>query len=219
MATGLAMAVAANAHSPAPSAALEFVPPAPGTYALPAIQATPAGEVIDGAGRRRALAAYTSGRITLLGLVYTRCTDPEGCPRATWAFSAVRRLLRENPDLEARVRLVTLSFDPVHDHFRALAAYSARMGAKSPGADWHFLTTRSKRELVPILEGLGQDLRVASGSRARPGTEEFTHSLKVFLIDPDGVVREIYSTAFLMPAMIVNDMATLERETLTRNRP
>ena len=214
-----ALALAAQAHSPAPPAELGFVPPAPGTYSLPAIQGVPAGEVIDGAGRRRSLAEFTRGRITLLGLVYTRCSDPEGCPRATWAFEAVRRLLREDRALESHVQLVTLSFDPVHDRFQVLAAYGERMGARRPGADWHFLTTRSKGALAPILDGLGQDLRVAAGSRARPGTEEFSHSLKVFLIDPAGMVREIYSTAFLMPAMIVNDMATLEREALTRSRP
>lgn len=205
-------AIAARGHQPQPPAAPQFVPPAAGTYSLPAIQLAPAGEVIDGAGRRRALTDFTRGRITLLGLVYTRCTDPEGCPRATWAFSAVRALLREDRELESRVRLVTLSFDPVHDNFRALAAYGARMGAKRKGAEWRFLTTRSKRDLAPILEGFGQDLRVAADSRARPGTEEFTHSLKVFLIDPEGAVREIYSTAFLMPEMIVNDMATLAHE-------
>jgi cytochrome oxidase Cu insertion factor (SCO1/SenC/PrrC family) len=205
-------AIAALAHQPQPPAAAQFAPPAAGTYSLPAIQPAPAGEVSDAAGRRRALQEFTRGRITLLGLVYTRCTDPEGCPRATWAFSAVRGLLRENRDLESRVRLVTLSFDPVHDNFKALAAYGARMGARREGAEWHFLTTRSKRDLQPILEGFGQDLRVASDSRARPGTEEFTHTLKVFLIDPAGAVREIYSTAFLMPEMIVNDMATLDQE-------
>ena len=83
-------------------------------------------------------------------------------------------------------------------------------GARGP--EWRFVTTRSPEALAPILEGFGQDLRVASGSRARPGTEEFTHTLKVFLIDPAGAVREIYSTAFLMPEMIVNDMATLDQE-------
>jgi hypothetical protein len=34
----------------------------------------------------------------------------------------------------------------------------------------------------------------------------------VFLLDPAGVVREIHSTAYLMPAMIVNDIETLARE-------
>ncbi|HEX4943952.1 MAG TPA: hypothetical protein VFV55_06330, partial [Usitatibacteraceae bacterium] len=83
---------------------------------------------------------------------------------------------------------------------------------RAKGADWHFLTTRSTRALVPILDGFGQDLRVDSDSRAAPGTEEFTHTLQVFLIDPRGMVREIYSTAYLMPAMIVNDIRTLALE-------
>ena len=207
------LAATAAAHVPGETpAAPDFAPPAAGSYTLAAIQRAPAGEVIDSKGRARNLADFTHGRITLVGLVYTRCNDSEGCPRATWAFNAVRTALRDHPALQARVRLVTLSFDPVHDDYRSLAAWGTRMGAGRPGAEWHFLTTRSRRELVPILEGFGQDLRVEAGSRARPGTEAFSHTLKVFLLDPAGVVREIYSTAYLMPAMIVNDIETLARE-------
>jgi len=33
----------------------------------------------------------------------------------------------------------------------------------------------------------------------------------VFLLDASGQVREIYSTAYLMPQMIVNDIRTLAR--------
>jgi protein SCO1 len=64
----------------------------------------------------------------------------------------------------------------------------------------------------PIIEGLGQDLRVAADSKAVPGTQAFTHNLKVFLIDPNGFVREIYSTAYLMPQMMMNDIRTLDAE-------
>jgi protein SCO1 len=208
----LALALAAAAHEAAPPAPLDFDPPAPGTYALPPIQAVPRGEVLDIAGRTRRLADFTRGRITLLGLVYTRCTDPDGCPRATWAFSEVRALLRDDPALQARTRLVSLSFDPVHDRPRVIAAYAARSGGARRGADWHFLTTASRGALAPILDGFGQDLRVAADSTALPGTEEFTHNLKVFLIDRAGMVREIYSTAYLMPRMILNDIKTLDRE-------
>lgn len=189
-----------------------FVLPLPGSYSLPPIQRTPGGEVIDRAGRARDLAEFTTGRITLLGLVYTRCDDPEGCPRATWAFSSVRAMLRPDPALEKRVRLVTLSFDPVHDDYRSLGKYADRMGRARPGAEWQFLTTRSRASLAPILDGLGQDLRVAADSDDRPGTEAFTHSLKVFLVDADGVVREIYSTGYLVPQVIVNDIRTLAAE-------
>ena len=210
VAAALALAGAAHAHSPAPGGPRpEFEPPAPGSYSLPPIQGAPDGEVLDTRGKPHALAQLTRGRITLLGLVYTRCTDTEGCPLATWAFSAVRNLIRGDAALERRVRLLTLSFDPVHDVPATMAAYARRMRATGPGAQWDFLTTASRSALDPILDGLSQDLSVAADSKAVPGTEEFSHTLKVFLIDPEGRVREIYSSAWLHPRVIVNDIRTI----------
>ena len=37
----------------------------------------------------------------------------------------------------------------------------------------------------------------------------FRHVLKVFLLDEGAVVREIYTTAYLFPEVIVNDIKTL----------
>jgi cytochrome oxidase Cu insertion factor (SCO1/SenC/PrrC family) len=192
--------------------ALDFIPPPAGTYRLPPIQAAPDGEVLDAQGRARRLSEFTQERLTVLGLVYTRCADAEACPRATWAFGELRRLLRSDAALQGRVRLVTLSFDPEHDRPEVMAAFGARSRGSPRGAEWSFVTARSSQALAPILEGFGQDLSVASDSKAVPGTEEFTHTLKVFLIDGAGQVREIYSTAYLMPAMILNDIRTLDRE-------
>jgi len=211
----LAVSLSAGGHSPPAPVQPTFEPPAPGTYELAVIQAAPDGDVLDTLGEPHRLREFTHDRYTLLGLVYTRCSDPDGCPVATWAFSAVRRLLREDPALERQVRLVTLSFDPAHDKPAVMRRYAARMGGNKAGAEWHFLTTPSRAALAPILEDLAQDLRVDAGSKARPGTEAFTHTLKVFLIDPEGRVREIYSNAWLMPQMIVNDIRTLA---LTRSR-
>ena len=217
-AAALAVSFAAPAHSPPAPEPPGFEPPAAGTYELAVIQDAPGGQVLDSSGRPHSLSEFTRGRYTLLGLVYTRCSDPDGCPVATWAFNAVRGLLRQDPALEREVRLVTLSFDPAHDVPAVMERYRRRMGGSRPGAEWHFLTTASRAALSPILEDLAQDLRVASGSRARPGTEAFTHTLKAFLIDPEGRVREIYSNAWLVPQMIVNDIRTLEMERLTRSR-
>jgi protein SCO1 len=215
-AAALAVTLSAGGHSPPAPARSPFEPPAPGTYELAAIQPAPDGDVLDAAGRAHRLSEYMRGRYTLLGLVYTRCNDPEGCPVATWAFGAVRRLLRDDPALERQVRMVTLSLDPAHDKPAVMRRYGARMGGNKAGAEWHFLTTPSRAALTPILEDLAQDLRVAVGSNARPGTEAFTHTLKVFLVDPEARVREIYSNAWLMPQMIVNDIRTLE---LSGTRP
>jgi protein SCO1/2 len=38
------------------------------------------------------------------------------------------------------------------------------------------------------------------------------HMLKVYLIDSQGKVREIYSTSFLQPAVLLNDIKTVLME-------
>jgi cytochrome oxidase Cu insertion factor (SCO1/SenC/PrrC family) len=81
----------------------------------------------------------------------------------------------------------------------------------SRGIDWRFLTTRSERSLIPLLEGFGQDVR-AQGPGQPDETSQLTHILKVFLIDPRGVVREIYSTAYLYPEVVLADIETLRLE-------
>jgi cytochrome oxidase Cu insertion factor (SCO1/SenC/PrrC family) len=213
VAAALCFAVAhAMAHPGEAPVPLAFAPPAPGTYRLPAIQPAPDGEVLDSAGAAHPLSDFTHGRITLLGLVYTRCTDPDGCPRAAWAFNEVRSLLRADPTLGKRVRLVSLSFDPANDVPEVIDRYARRSRGRGSGADWHFLTTVSTDRIAPILEGFGQDLRVAADADASAAPRDFSHTLKVFLIDAQGQVREIYSTAYLMPRMVVNDMRTLDRE-------
>ena len=82
---------------------------------------------------------------------------------------------------------------------------------KSP-VRWHFLTTRSVADLKPMLDDLGQDVSVELDTQGRP-TRVLNHMLKLFLIDRDGRVREIYTTAFLMPEVMFNDIETLLLET------
>jgi protein SCO1 len=79
---------------------------------------------------------------------------------------------------------------------------------KADGVEWSFLTTRSLRSLRPILAGFGQDVAPA----ADPALGAYSHVLKVFLIDGQGWVREIYSTSFLHEATMLNDLRTLVLE-------
>ena len=208
----LFLATSVLAHQAEPSTALDFVPPAPGTYQLQIIMQAPDGEVLDTAGEARSLVDFTRDKLTLLGLIYTRCADPDGCPRATWAFSDVKRRLKAQRGLADRVRLVSLSFDPAHDTPDVLKRYGANARSGDRTIEWDFLTTTSPRQLAPILDGFGQDLRVPSEPADDATEPAFTHTLKVFLIDRQGRVREIYTTAFLMPQMIVNDIKTLLME-------
>ena len=61
---------------------------------------------------------------------------------------------------------------------------------------------------MPLLDGFGQDVRLEVDARGRPAGP-LTHVLKVFLLDEHAIVREIYTTAYLYPEVIMNDIKTL----------
>ena len=187
---------------------LGFAPPAPGTYVLHRILRAPEGAVLDMSSQPRRLSRFTSGKITLLSLIYTSCSDGSGCPLASHLLRQLRQRADTDEKLRARLRFVTLSFDPDNDTPEVMRAYADGYLADGKGPPWHFLTTRSRRELVPVLRGFGQDVWVsASGSDEKAG--RLPHLLKAFLIDRNGWIREIYTTSFFQPQMVLNDMTTL----------
>lgn len=190
---------------------MDYVPPPAGSYALPAIQHAPDGEVVGADGRRRRLTDFTRGRITLLTLMYTYCTEPTGCGLAfETAVELEQRILAE-PALHGRVAFVSLSFDPVNDTPSTMQAYGGAHARERGPLPWHFLTTRSLRALQPMLAGFGQEVEVEREASGRP-KRTIAHMLKLFLLDRDGDVREIYSTAFLHPEAMLNDIRTLVME-------
>jgi protein SCO1 len=188
----------------------DFIAPEPGSYVLPPIQAAADGWVLEGNWRPRRLHNYTHGALTLLSFVYTYCSDPLGCPLAYATFDQVKRRVLAEPALRSRVRLVSLSFDPRNDTPQAMQVYGGA-NARNPSLPWHFLTTYSTRFLKPILDDFGQDVEIELDAQGAP-TRARAHLLKVFLLDRQGRVREIYSSAFLQPEVIVNDLKTLALE-------
>lgn len=214
MASGvLAIAAAlplAQAQLQAVAPRQDFVAPAPGSYALPAIQPAADGWVLEGNWLPRRLSRYTRGSLTLLSFVYTYCTDPIGCPLAYATFDTVKRRVLADPALRGKVRLVSLSFDPVNDTPDAMRAYGGEH-ARDVDLRWHFLTTYSTKFLRPILDDFGQDVEIELDATGAP-TRARAHLLKVFLLDRKGQVREIYSAAFLHPDVILNDIRTLALE-------
>jgi len=208
-----AVTVPATAHElddrlPGP-VTMDFVPPPPGSYPLHAIMRAPDGPVLDLDGRRLRLSRFTAGKITLLGFIYTSCADSRGCPLAYQVFHTVRHRVAEDPELRHRVRLVSLSFDPVRDTPAVMRQYAAE--APRNGVEWAFLTTELPRTLVPLLDGFGQDVRIELDARGRPAGP-LAHVLKVFLLDERAVVREIYTVSYLFADVILNDIKTLRLE-------
>jgi protein SCO1 len=181
--------------------------PAPGTYALQRIQRVPEAQLLDADDRPTALSAATRGAITALAFFYGHCVDPAGCPVAWSAFEALQKEAASDPLLRGRLRLVFVSLDPAHDTptVMRLLQKSENAGTLPP---WRFLTSRSQSDLAPLLASMGQDIAFETDAAGKP-TGIVNHMRKVFLIDPEGWAREIYTTAFLSPDNLINDARTL----------
>jgi protein SCO1/2 len=208
----LAATAAESAVDPGAATAprTEFVAPQAGTYQLQEIQQTGDAELLDASGRVRHLSELTHGKITLLTFFYTSCPDPLGCPFGYVTLTQLRERLIADPKLAQAVRFVNLSLDPRNDTPAAIRQYAGRLGSDSR-FEWSFLTARSVARLLPVLEDFGQDVSVETDPKGR-ATRVMHHMLKVFLIDGRGMVREIYSLAFLQPEVMLSDIQTLAME-------
>jgi protein SCO1/2 len=198
---------------------MEFKPPRPGTYQLQKIQPIADAALLDSAGRLQKLSTVTTSKITLLTFFYTYCVDPLGCPFAHAVLSDLRGRLIRDARLAPQVRFVSVSLDPTTDTPATISRYGDFVSDHQK-FDWQFLTARSVEQLLPVLDDFGQDVSV---ELAPDGTATRTlhHMLKLFLIDQNGMIREIYTLAYLQPEVIFNDIQTLvieSRNTAARNR-
>lgn len=212
-ASGPHVSIAAPAASSAAAMQpLAFIPPSPGSYRLEHIQHVPDGPVLDSDGSSHRLREYTTGKITLFSFIYTYCTDAKGCPLAYATLHAVRDMVASDSALRGRVRLVSMSFDPVFDTPPMMRSYRGEDAHGDGPAPWAFLTTASTAQLAPLLDGFGQDMTVIAPAKPGGRPPVLAHLLKVYLIDRNGVVREIYATDYLHPQILRNDIVTLLQE-------
>jgi cytochrome oxidase Cu insertion factor (SCO1/SenC/PrrC family) len=184
--------------------------PVPGSYNLPVVKPAADGDVLDSNGQALHLRELTRGRITVLSFIYTRCAAAKACPYATGVLMQLHQLSAEDTALARSLRLVSMSFDPGNDTPERMAAYSALADSRKAAAEWRFLTTRSPAQLRPILDAYGQ----AVDRKKNPAdpTGPLNHTLRVFLIDREGNIRNIYSSGTLDLRLVLADVKTLMLE-------
>jgi cytochrome c peroxidase len=188
---------------------LEYTPPPAGTYALPPLGNAGDGQVISDGGEQLALNDLIGDKLVLLGFIYTRCSDINGCPLASYVMKKVQDRVALDDTLKTQVRLISLSFDPESDTPEALGDYARHF--RRQGSDWQFLTTASEAQLQPILESYGQS-RQKNYDENGDYTGSMSHILRVYLVDRQGRIRNIYSTGFLDAGTVINDLRTLDLE-------
>jgi len=197
----------------------DYPAPEPGTYDLPAIKAAADGKVLGADGKARRLSELLRGHVTILSFIYTRCADPTACPHASGVLYQIHQQTKSDPALARDLQLLTFSFDPEHDTPQVMARYGdgLRGGGQRddvPGSPWHFLTTAGSRDLKPILEAYGQ--RVDRKKSPDDPLGPLNHLVRVYLIDENQRIRNIYSFGLMDPRLLLADVRTLLRESRGR---
>jgi protein SCO1 len=207
---GAGAVVSGQPHEMTRTAEYDYDAPAPGSYTLPVIKAAADGELLDSSGKPQRLLELTRGRITVMSFIYTRCAAAKACPYATGVLLQLHRASAEDSELAKHLRLVSLSFDPVNDTPERMAAYSSLSAQRPAAAPWHFVTTRSQTELRPILTAYNQ--AVDKKENPLDPTGPLNHTLRVFLVDAAGNIRNIYSSGTLDLRLVLADVRTLMQE-------
>jgi protein SCO1 len=185
----------------------DYDPPKPGTYALPIIKPAADATLLDTNNKPIALRELTHGKITVLSFIYTRCAAPKACPYATGVLSQLHDLSLKDEALATNLRLVSISFDPEYDTPQHLAEYSKNVREEKSGSEWRFLTAKSRAELEPTLAAYDQAVDKRPNESDPQGP--LYHTLRVFLIDRENRIRNIYSSGTLDPRLVLADVKTL----------
>jgi cytochrome oxidase Cu insertion factor (SCO1/SenC/PrrC family) len=182
-----------------------YVPPAAGTYELPPIHTLRDHPLVSADGEPTTLFTLLGGRVAIVAFVYTTCIDTVGCPASNALLHRVDRALAADSALATRVTLLTISFDPERDTPGRMAL---QRQVHEPRTDWRFATAASEQALAPVLDDFGQQVAKLRYEDGR-WTGLFRHVLKVFLVDGQRRIREIYSAGYLEPAVVLNDVRTV----------
>jgi protein SCO1 len=203
----LSIGSAVLARGPSRDSDYDYDPPVPGSYSLPVVKPAADGTLLDSNNKPVNLRDLTHGRITVLSFIYTRCAAPKACPYATGVLSQLHDLSAKDKALAKDMRLVSISFDPEYDTPQRIATYSENVREEKSGCEWHFITAKSRLQLGPILAAYDQAVDKRPNEADPQGP--LYHTVRVFLIDREGRIRNIYSSGTLDPRLVLADVKTL----------
>jgi cytochrome oxidase Cu insertion factor (SCO1/SenC/PrrC family) len=186
--------------------ALEFPAPEPGSYALPPLGPAADGLLLDSSGKAVRLHELFADKTVVLSFIYTSCPDVNGCPLATFVLAQVQKRLAADEAMQDNVRLVSISFDPANDTPGVMAEYGRAF--RRGTVDWRFLTAESEDRLDPILDDYDQFVIRDRGPDGK-ALATMSHVLRVYLIDADKRVRNIYSPSYLHPDLLYADIRSV----------
>jgi protein SCO1/2 len=137
------------------------------------------------------------GGWSLVFFGFTSC--PDACPLTMTALAQTNQLLADLP-AERRPRVVMISVDPQRDTPERLAAYVKAFDPTFTGA------TGTKAAIDELAQRMGV---MAATRPIEGGSYTVDHTSSVFLIDPDGALRALFSAPHT-PKLIAEDYRRIE---------
>lgn len=166
---------------------------------LAVIQPAPDFQLID-AAERPVRSEQLRGHIALVGFIFTTCNGT--CPATTHRMAKIHDALAERGLTKDKVRFLTITLDPERDRPAKLRDYQQLYDIDSPS--WKFLTGPVADVKKTIADW---------GMWARPAANgQLDHPSRVFLVDRQGRIREIYNLEFLRVPWVVEDIESLIAE-------
>lgn len=152
--------------------------------------------LVDENNASRPLTSLKGHRVALT-FMYTSCPQPDFCPLMDRNFAAVQNEVKKTAGL-GDVRLVSVSFDPVHDTPAVLKTHA--LDLKADPAVWHFVTASP---------GDIKGFAAKFGVTAEPSDESpavLTHNLSTVVIDAEGRLVKIRPGNMWTPADLIADL-------------
>lgn len=165
---------------------------------LAVIRPAPTFSLIDQDEKARKLKDYR-GKVVFVSFVFTTCSGT--CPATTHRLA---RVYHEVQKLTWRdkVEFVSITLDPERDRPEALVNYRKLYDIESPS--WNFLTGPNKTVNKVIHDW---------GMWAKPMKDgQLDHPSRVFLLDREGRIREVYNLEFLRLPWVMEDIQELLNE-------
>lgn len=141
------------------------------------------------------------GKVVVVSFIFTTCNG--SCPATTARMNSVSGALERKGLLKKdQVRLLSITLDPKRDTPAALRRYRELFDIE--GKHWSFLTG-------PVADV--NKVIAAWGMWVKPTkNDQLDHPSRVFLVDPRGRVREIYSLEYFKTAWVMEDIEALLKE-------
>lgn len=130
------------------------------------------------------------GKALAITFIYARCPLPDYCIRMSTAFSDLALQLAKEPELNKKIRLLSISFDPANDSPEKLRSYGLGYLGKDAKPDFSVwqLAVGPDAEVKKIADFFGLRYEVDQNDKT-----QYIHSLRTAVISPDGKLKKIFA--------------------------